>query len=70
MINDGIIILEVCEGSVGLELLSQHLHVENDVHNVNLKSWHSLEIAASSTFCHTTTFVSYLSRLHSWIKSI
>jgi hypothetical protein len=64
MINDGIIILEVCEGSVGLELFSQHLPVENDVNEVNLKSWHSLEIATSNTFYHTTTFISYLSRLH------
>jgi len=65
MINDGIIILEACEGSVDLELLSQYLPVETDVHKVNLKSWYSLEIAASSTFYHSTTFVSYLSRLYS-----
>jgi len=63
--SDGIIILEVYEGSVCVELLSQHLPVETDVNKVKLRSWHSLEIAASSTFYLKRTFVSYFSRLHS-----
>jgi hypothetical protein len=63
--NYRIIILERYGGSVGRELFSENLPVATHANKLNIESWLSLEIAASCTCCHTATFVSYLSRLHS-----
>jgi hypothetical protein len=52
-------ILEGCEVSLCLELLSEHLPLETDEKKGNPISWLSLEIVASIIM----TFVSYLSRL-------